>query len=348
MENTIYTEIAKLGLPTNVKLTNSFGLDVHATGFLELDSIETLHNFAVSDYFTSGLPYTILSGGNNIIFCGDYDGVVLYPATNQIEIIEDQEDGVKVRVGAGIEWDDLVEWSVDNKLWGLENLSLIPGKVGAAPIQNIGAYGSEAKDCVYSVETFDLETKQMRYFSNEQCNFGYRESIFKLELKSKVVVMYVVFELSRVPNPRLGYGDLEREVMSRGGASLANIRDSVIQIRSSKLPDTSELGNAGSFFKNPVVARSKAEALLAQYENMPSYTTDDPNYIKLAAGWLIEKAGLKGTRQANVGVHTKQALVLVNYGGASGREIITFAEQIRAQIKDKFGIDLEFEVNIIR
>lgn len=348
MESKIDSQIAKLGIPTNIKITNSFGLDVRAAGFLEIDSAETLNKFALSEYFAAGLPFTILSGGNNVIFCGDYKGVVLMPATSKIEIIDNAEHSVKVRVGARVEWDDLVGWSVENKLWGLENLSLIPGKVGAAPIQNIGAYGREAKDCVVEVEVFDLYSRQTKIFSNSECGFGYRESIFKSSLKGKVVVMSVVFELSKIASPRLGYGDLEREVEARGGASLENIRESVIHIRMSKLPDTSELGNAGSFFKNPVVEKSLAEALAAQYENMPSYATSDDNYIKLAAGWLIEKAGFKGLRKANVGVHSRQALVLVNFGGASGQEIITFAEEIRAEVRNKFGIELEFEVNIIR
>lgn len=348
MDSTFDFAGADLGVQTNVNIANSFAVEVKAAVFLEVDSIETLRAFALSDYVARGLPYIIISGGGNVLFCGDYDGVVLHPTAKTIEVVEESPLNIKVRVGAGLEWDELVAWAVENDLWGLENLSLIPGYVGAAPIQNIGAYGAEAKDCIVEVETFDMDSHNIKVYNNAQCEFGYRESIFKNKLKASAVVTSVVFELSKTPNPRLGYGDLEREVELRGGATLANIREAVIAIRRSKLPDTAELGNAGSFFKNPVVPEAVANELLERYPDMPTYPSALAGYTKLAAGWLIDTAGLKGLRQGNVGVHSKQALVLVNYGGASGKEIITFAEQIRATVKQQFGIDLDFEVNIIK
>ena len=226
-------------------------------------------------------------------------------------------------------------------------MSLIPGKAGAAPVQNIGAYGVEAKDVIRAVEMYFVEGGNFVTLAAEHCDFGYRESVFKHSLKGRVVITAIEIELSKVENPRLNYGDVVREVEARGGATIANIRDAICSIRRSKLPDTAVLGNAGSFFKNPIVGREVAERIAVDYPEMPSYPTQEESKVKLAAGWLIEKAGMKGYKEGNVGVHERQALVLVNLGGATGGEVIAFAEKVVAAVREKFGIEISPEVNVI-
>ena len=273
--------------------------------------------------------------------------MILFPVSQRIEQLDESAESLRLRVGAGVEWDDLVAWAVERNLWGIENLSLIPGKVGAAPVQNIGAYGAEAKDVIRSVRFYDVEADCMRTLTREECAFGYRESIFKQSLKGRTVITEIEIELAKKAAPRLGYGDVEREVERLGGATLRNIREAICSIRRSKLPDTAVLGNAGSFFKNPVVARAVAEGLLAQYPEMPHYATADPEQVKLAAGWLIDRAGLKGYCEGRVGVHERQALVLVNHGGATGGEVIALARKVQETVKQKFGIEIDTEVNIL-
>ena len=255
-------------------------------------------------------------------------------------------DAVAVRAEAGVEWDDLVAWAVERDLWGIENLSLIPGKVGAAPVQNIGAYGAEAKDAIESVEMFCTDTCNTLILSREHCAFGYRESVFKHALRGRVVITAVTFRLSRRPRPDLGYGDLLRETEARGGATLRNIREAVCAIRRSKLPDTAVLGNAGSFFKNPVVEAAVAERLRTDYPALPLYPAAEGR-MKLAAGWLIEQAGMKGHREGCVGVHDRQALVLVNYGGATGSEVLALAHKVQEAVRAKFGVEIAAEVNVL-
>jgi UDP-N-acetylmuramate dehydrogenase len=288
-----------------------------------------------------------LSGGNNILFTQDIEALLITPCDRSITIIGESDTAVRVKVGAGVEWDDLVAWSVERELWGIENLSLIPGKAGAAPVQNIGAYGVEAKDTIKNVEMYFVEGNNFITLAAEHCGFGYRESVFKHSLKGRVIITAIEIELSKVANPRLGYGDVVREVEARGGATIANIRDAICSIRRSKLPDTAVLGNAGSFFKNPVVEREVAERLLAEYPEMPHYPAAEEGKVKLAAGWLIDKAGLKGYKEGNVGVHERQALVLVNLGGATGGEVIAFAESVVAKVREKFGIEISPEVNVL-
>ena len=289
----------------------------------------------------------VLSGGNNILFTQDVDALLITPCDKSINVISENDTTLRAKVGAGVEWDDLVSWSVDRGLWGIENLSLIPGKAGAAPVQNIGAYGVEAKDCIKSVDMYFVEGGNFVTLAAEHCNFGYRESVFKHTLKGRVIITAIDIELSKIPNPRLGYGDVIREVEARGGATLANIRDAICSIRRSKLPDTAVLGNAGSFFKNPIVEREVAERLLAEFPDMPSFPAQEEGKVKLAAGWLIDKAGLKGYKQGNVGVHERQALVLVNLGGATGGEVIAFAHSVVDAVREKFGIEISPEVNIL-
>ena len=252
-----------------------------------------------------------------------------------------------MRADAGVEWDDLVEWAVQRGLWGLENLSLIPGKAGAAPVQNIGAYGCEAKDAIERVHMFCVENCKCMTLDAAHCCFGYRESIFKHDLRGRVVITAVDIRLSRTPQPRLGYGDVEREVEARGGATLRNIREAICAIRRAKLPDPKVTGNAGSFFKNPVVDESVAQQLRARWPDMPLYPAALSGKAKLAAGWLIDKAGLKGCRSGRVGIHERQALVLVNLGGATGGEILDFARMVQARVHEKFGIEIDTEVNIL-
>lgn len=322
---------------------NSFGVDQRASRLVEFETAEDLRTF-----FAAGIPgrWTVLAGGNNILFTEDYDGVLLTPAARQIALVSDDGDEVRLRVDAGVEWDDLVEWAVQRGLWGIENLSLIPGKAGAAPVQNIGAYGCEAKDAIRRVEMYCVETGTVLTLDAAHCGFGYRESVFKHDLKGRVIITAVEIALSHTPRPRLGYGDVEREVEARGGATLRNIREAICSIRRAKLPDPAVLGNAGSFFKNPVVGAAAAERLLAEYPDMPHYPAPEGRE-KLAAGWLIDRAGMKGHRAGNVGVHERQALVIVNHGGATGGEVIAFARTVQARVREKFGIEIDTEVNIL-
>lgn len=328
----------------NLRERNSFHVEQRAARLIEFETAEELRELFEREHPTR---WMVLSGGNNVLFTQDYDGVILTPVAQRITPLSEEGDRVYLRAEAGVEWDDLVAYTVRQGWWGAENLSLIPGKVGAAPVQNIGAYGVELKDVVHRVIGYDVEQRAMVTFSREECAFGYRESIFKRALKGRVIITEVEFSLSRTPQPKLGYGDVEREVAARGGATLENIREAICAIRRSKLPDTAVLGNAGSFFKNPVVEREVVERLLAEYPEMPHYPTSDPERIKLAAGWLIDRTGLKGHREGAVGVHDRQALVLVNYGGATGREVIDFAHRVIKAVEARFGITIEPEVNIL-
>ena len=330
----------------NIDLTerNSFHVKERAQRLIEFDKADELHTIFAE---LNGKAWYVLSGGNNILFTHQVEPTLITPCDTSITILAENEQSVRVKVGAGLEWDDLVEWTVERNLWGIENLSLIPGKVGAAPVQNIGAYGVEAKDAIRAVEMYFVEGDNFITLAAEHCAFGYRESVFKQSLKGRVVITAVEFEFSKEANPKLGYGDVAREVEARGGASLRNIRDAICDIRRSKLPDTAVLGNAGSFFKNPIVDRAVAEALQAEFPEMPLYPTAQPDKVKLASGWLIDKAGMKGERKGAVGVHERQALVLVNYGGATGNEVIEFAHEVVQRVKERFGIEISPEVNIL-
>ena len=323
---------------------NSFHVRQVAKRLVEFDSAEELPEL-FAKYGTEN--WYVLSGGNNVLFTQDIDALLITPCDQTIAVVGESDTAVRVKVGAGVEWDDLVAWAVERELWGIENLSLIPGKAGAAPVQNIGAYGVEAKDVIRNVEMYFVEGGNFITLAAEHCGFGYRESVFKHSLKGRVVITAIEIELSKVANPRLGYGDVIREVEARGGASLANIRDAICSIRRSKLPDTAVLGNAGSFFKNPIVESEVAERLRADYPDMPSYPAQEEGKVKLAAGWLIDKAGMKGYKEGNVGVHERQALVLVNLGGATGGEVIAFAQKVVATVKERFDIEISPEVNVL-
>ena len=330
---------------SDLSARNSFKVHQQAAKIVEFDSNSDLQQ-VFAEHVTD--HWMVMGGANNILFTRDIDFPIIIPRNEQIEILSEGNEGVYVRVGAGLEWDELVAWSVERGLWGLENLSLIPGKVGAAPVQNIGAYGAEAKDTIASVEMFFPEQGAFVTLAAEHCGFGYRESVFKHTLKGRVIITSVTFCLSKVAAPKLGYGDVEREVEARGGVSLTNIREAICAIRRAKLPDTAVTGNAGSFFKNPIVEASVAQNLLEQYPDMPHYPTTDTTKVKLAAGWLIDQCGLKGYNEGNVGVHSRQALVLINTtGNATGSEVIAFAGKVCQTVAQKFGITIEPEVNIL-
>ena len=330
---------------SDLSARNSFKVHQQAAKIVEFDSNSDLQQI-FAEHVTD--RWMVMGGANNILFTRDIDFPIIIPRNEQIEILSEGNEGVYVRVGAGLEWDELEAWSVERGLWGLENLSLIPGKVGAAPVQNIGAYGAEAKDTIASVEMFFPEQGAFVTLAAEHCGFGYRESVFKHTLKGRVIITSVTFCLSKVAAPKLGYGDVEREVEARGGVSLTNIREAICAIRRAKLPDTAVTGNAGSFFKNPIVEASVAQNLLEQYPDMPHYPTTDTTKVKLAAGWLIDQCGLKGYSEGNVGVHSRQALVLINTtGNATGSEVIAFAGKVCQTVAQKFGITIEPEVNIL-
>ena len=323
---------------------NSFGIEQRAAHLVECDTEED-----VARFFAAGMPreWMVLGGGNNILFTRDYGGTLVVQRAAGIRIAADEGDTVYVEADAGVEWDDLVAWAADRGLWGIENLSLIPGKAGAAPVQNIGAYGCEAKESIAAVRTYCPETRNTLVMDAAHCGFGYRESVFKHQLKGRAIITAVTLRLSRTPRPRLGYGDLARETEARGGATLHNIREAVCAIRRSKLPDPAVAGNAGSFFKNPVVAEHVAAALRMQHPDMPLYPAAEPGTVKLAAGWLIDRAGLKGYAEGPVGVHDRQALVLVNRGGATGAEVLAFARMVQQRVEERFGIRIDTEVNIV-
>lgn len=323
---------------------NSFRVEQQGARLLEFETAEDLHTI-----FTQNPPqrWYVLGGGNNILFTRDYDGTLLTPVCRGISQLGDDGETVRVRVEAGAEWDDVVEWAAERDLWGIENLSLIPGKAGAAPVQNIGAYGCEIKDALESVEMYCVGSDSMLTLDAAHCGFGYRESVFKQALKGKVVITAIVLRLGRTPRPRLGYGDVEREVEARGGATLRNIREAITAIRRAKLPNPAVAGNAGSFFKNPVVDEAVAQRLQSDYPQMPLYPAPAAGKVKLAAGWLIDKTGLKGFCRGKVGIHERQALVVVNRGGATGGEVLEFARMVQQKVKEKFGIAIDTEVNIL-
>lgn len=329
----------------SLKPYNTFGLEYSAACFAILNNEREVVSFA-AECNTFPPPLLVLGEGSNILFTKDFGGTVIRINIDGVRIEEDEGDSVVVSAGAGLKWDTFVEWCVDHRLNGLENLSLIPGTVGAVPVQNIGAYGVEASETIVKVLTVEIGTGKTREFSAEECNFGYRSSVFKTSLKGRFMVLRVSFRLSRKFIPRTGYGNLEEELTARGGYGPGDVREAVISIRRRKLPDPLVTGNAGSFFKNPLIDNIKAAGMLSKYPGMPSFS-DPSGKTKLAAGWLIEKCGWKGKRIGDAGVHDKQALVIVNYGKATGRELFELSEKIKDSVFSEFGIALEREVEVI-
>ncbi|ADY53001.1 UDP-N-acetylenolpyruvoylglucosamine reductase [Pseudopedobacter saltans DSM 12145] len=330
----------------SLKKYNSFGINVNTRYFVEINQKEDLVEL-FSDEQWKSYPRLILGGGSNILFTKDYDGLII---KMNIKFIESEINGenVSVNAGAGVVWNDLVTYCVNQGYAGIENLSLIPGSVGASPIQNIGAYGVEVKDVFDSCETFEIETGLFKTFSKNDCKFGYRESVFKQELKSKYIVCSVTYALSLSPNINTSYGAISTELEKRevSKPTIKDVSEVVSSIRVSKLPDPSTIGNAGSFFKNPIIPHQKVEELLSEYPDLVHYKVDENN-TKLAAGWLIEQCGWKGKVVGNTGTWKNQALVLVNHGGATGKEVFDFSDLIISDVNKKFGVFLEREVNII-
>ena len=322
---------------------NTFGMNVKAKRYVEYDSEKELKELIPT---LSG-EVLHMGGGSNLLFKGDYAGTVLHSAIKGIEIAEEVEgeDEVLVRVGAGEVWDDFVAWAVAHGYGGVENLSLIPGEVGASAVQNIGAYGVEAKDVIVLVEAIELTSGLKRIFGNWECNYAYRQSIFKNQLKGKYAITYVTYRLQKTPVLKLDYGNIKAVLGDKDDLTIRDVRQAIIDIRNAKLPDPKVQGNAGSFFMNPVVSREKFLALQKEYPQMPFYEVADG--VKIPAGWMIDQCGWKGKSLGRAGVHDKQALVLVNLGGASSDEIITLCETICKDVHDKFGIDIHPEVNFI-
>ncbi|WP_299839832.1 UDP-N-acetylmuramate dehydrogenase [uncultured Tenacibaculum sp.] len=328
----------------SLKNYNTFGIDVNAKRFISIRSVHELQQLIVKEK-----SLFLISGGSNMLLTKDIDDLVVHINTEGICIDREDDNSVYLTVNAGENWHDFVLWCIDQNYGGIENLSLIPGNVGTCPIQNIGAYGVEVKDVITKVEAVSIETGKLVQFSNAECKFGYRNSIFKNEVKGKYIITSVSFKLTKKDHVlNTSYGAIETELASKNitNPTIKTVSDAVIAIRQSKLPDPKEIGNSGSFFKNPVISKSLFENLKEKFPNIPSYSVSDEE-IKVPAGWLIEQSGFKGKRFGDYGVHEKQALVLVNYGNASGKDIYKLAQQIQTTIKENFTIDLEIEVNVI-
>ena len=325
-----------------LKPYNTFGIQANAKRFVTVNSIQELKEIIASEK-----DLFLLSGGSNILLTKDVKKLVVHLNTKGIIVNDFDEDKVLVTAEAGENWHELVLWCVSQNYGGLENLALIPGNVGTSPIQNIGAYGVEIKDVFQQLEAIDIETGKTKIFTNQDCNFGYRNSVFKNELKGKYIILNVTFKLTKKNhNINISYGAIKDLLTDNKNPSIKEIADSVIAIRQSKLPDPKKIGNSGSFFKNPVVSSILYEELTKKYPEIPHYIISE-NEIKIPAGWLIEQCGFKGKRFGDAGVHEKQALVLVNYNNATGKEIFDLAQKIQQKVLETFKIPLEIEVNVI-
>lgn len=329
---------------------NTFGIAGKCRRFIEFDNTDELKS-VLATLTAEDEPLMILGGGSNLLLTKNFDGTVLHsniifpPKT---EVTNDTSDDVFVTAGSGMVWDDFVAYCDEMGYFGAENLSLIPGTVGAGAVQNIGAYGAEVKDIIYKVEAMDIASGEIVVFSNADCQYAYRQSRFKHEWKGKYVVTSVTYRLSRTFHPHIDYGNIKEELVKEGinEPTARQLRDAIIRIRKAKLPDPEVEGNAGSFFMNPVVDKAKYETLAAQYPGMPHYTID-AEHEKIPAGWMIDRCGWKGKTVGRAGVHDKQALVLVNRGGATGKEVVDLCNAIRRDVLETFGIDINPEVNII-
>ena len=328
-----------------LKEYNTFGIQVVAKRFARFSSIDELKKVLKERNDDALL---VLGGGSNVLFTKDVDGLVIRNEIKGFEIIEESDESVVVKSGAGEVWHEFVLKCIEHNFGGIENLSLIPGSVGASPMQNIGAYGVEIKDVFHSLEAFEISTGMIRTFTHEECQFGYRESVFKRALKDQFIILSVTYKLNKIHRINSSYGAINTELEEKGikNPSIKDVSDAVIAIRSSKLPDPKEIGNAGSFFKNPVVPIDVLKEIEKSHENVPNYPAGDGK-VKLAAGWLIEQAGWKGKTISTFGVHKKQALVLVNYSNSHGSEIFDLSTTIINDIRSKFGVELEREVNIL-
>lgn len=332
----------------SIKHLNAFGIEAKADHFAVIENTQQLIEL-LSIQNTHNLPKLILGEGSNILFTKNYAGLVIKNGIKGIQHLDEDNDHYWIKAGAGENWHEFVLYCIQRGYGGLENLSLIPGSVGAAPIQNIGAYGVELKDFLFQLEALNLQTGSIRTFTNAECQFGYRDSTFKNLHKDQYVILNVVFRLNKNPKFHIDYGNLKETLQSMhtGQLNIKAISDAVIHIRRSKLPDPKKLGNAGSFFKNPVIPYTQFQELQTVFSQIPHFLTDNQDLIKLSAAWLIEQCGWKGKRLGNVGVYEKQALILVNYGNGSGLEILELAKEIQSSVKSKFGIALEPEVNLV-
>ena len=331
----------------SLKDLNTFGIDVKAQLFSEIKSEGQLQ-LILTDRNFKEISKFILGGGSNILFTQDFPGLVVKNSITGVEIIQEDKESILIKAGAGEIWHDLVLFCVKKNFGGIENLSLIPGTVGAAPMQNIGAYGQELKDVFEYLEGYFIDSGEKKTFTKDQCRFGYRDSIFKRELKDKFVITSVVLRLSKSPVLKIDYGTVREELekLNLNRITIKNVSDVICKIRQSKLPDPKQIGNAGSFFKNPEIDAKRFSGLKKKFPEIPGYEIG-VNTIKIPAAWLIEKCGWKGKKVGNTGSHSRQALVLVNYGNATGSEILSLANGIKSSIKDRFGIILEEEINII-
>ena len=330
----------------SLKSRHTFGMDVQTALFIEYATKEELKEILQNQQLEEG-RWLHVGGGSNLLFMGDYPGTILHSSIKGYEVLSEDDEEVVVRVGAGEVWDDFVAYTVAQGWYGAENLSWIPGEVGASAVQNIGAYGVEAKDLIVNVETIEVATGEERIFSNAECAYAYRESIFKLSLKGQYIVTHVSYRLKKTPSYHLDYGNVRAELAKANfDLTLANVRQVIIDIRQAKLPDPNVQGNAGSFFMNPIVPRAHFEALQKDYPQIPHYEVD-ADRVKIPAAWMIDQCGWKGKRLGNAGVHDKQALVLVNCGGATGAEVVRLSEEIQQSVFKMFGIQIYPEVNFI-
>lgn len=330
---------------------NTFGIEAKCRRFIEFSTVDEAR-LTARLLRESGMEFIIVGEGSNLLLTGDYDGIVVHSAIRdrlQVDVSDAPHDDIYVRYGSGVIWDDVVAESVTNGWHGAENLSLIPGEVGASAVQNIGAYGAEAKDLIYEVEAVDISTGETVTIDSEECGYSYRQSRFKREWKNRYLITHVTYRFSHSYSPDLDYGNIRQALEAKGIGGIPtpeHLRQTIIEIRRAKLPDPKVTGNAGSFFMNPIVSRSVYERLNAEYENMPHYIIDD-DHVKIPAGWMIEQCGWKGKSLGHAGVHDRQALVLVNRGGATGNEVVALYKQIVKDVKVKFGIEIHPEVNVI-
>jgi UDP-N-acetylmuramate dehydrogenase len=330
----------------SLKNYNTFGIDAKAGALAEVFSVNELQKILLQNDFKDSRR-VVIGGGSNILFSKDVDGLLIKNSIPGINIIDENNSTVLIEAGAGVNWHDLVTYCVNNNFGGIENLSLIPGTAGAAPLQNIGAYGQELKDTFFSLRGIFVKNLTEKNFFKKECNFGYRNSIFKNELKGKFIITYITLRLLKNPEVNLNYASLRDEIekLHLQVFSIRDVSNIVCEIRRSKLPDPAVIGNAGSFFKNPEIDELKFDELKKEYPDIRGYNSINGK-VKLSAGWLIERCGWKGKRLGNVGSYSKQSLVIVNYGGATGEEILEFAKQIKNSVHDRFGISLQEEVNI--
>lgn len=327
-----------------LKPLNTFGIEAHATALINIRSIEDLKQ--INTVNKERIPYFILGGGSNLLLTKNMDRCVLKNEIKGIETVTEDKNTIKIKVGGGEIWHDFVMYCVNHGWGGVENLALIPGTVGAAPIQNIGAYGAEARQVIDTVYAYDLDNGTTLEFKNQDCEFGYRESIFKRQYKNKLFIYAVIFQLSKNPCLNTSYGDIQNTLNELSlDTNVKTVAQAVIHIRQSKLPDPKKIGNSGSFFKNPEIDFSLYKSIKQLYPNIPGYIIDEA-IIKIPAAWLIEQCGWKGLKRGNYGVHEKQALVLVNYGDANGNDIYKLSEEIIQSVQDKFQITLEREVQV--